>query len=41
MEKYFSKHLCGLRKELSTQYCMLVMIEKMRKALDNKIECGL
>ena len=41
MEQYFSKHLCGFRKGLSTQYCMLLMLEKIRKALDNKIECGL
>ena len=41
MEQYFSKHLCGFRKGLSTQYCRLLMIEKIRKALDNKIEYGL
>ena len=41
MEQYSSKHLCGFRKGLSTQYCMLLMLEKIRKALDNKIECGL
>ena len=38
IEQYFSKHLCGFRKGLSTQYCML---EKICKALDTKNECGL
>ena len=41
MEKYFSKYLCGFRKGLSTQYCLLHMIEKIKKALDNKEYCGL
>ena len=27
MENYFSKYLCGFRKGLSTQYCLLHMIE--------------
>ena len=38
MENYFSKYLCGFRKGLSTQYCLLRMIERIKKALDNK-EC--
>ena len=37
MEQYF----CGFRKGLSKQYRMLLMLEKIRKALDNKIECRL
>ena len=41
MEDYFSKYLCGFRKGLSTQYCLLRMIEKIKKALDNKECCGL
>ena len=40
MEQYFSKHLCGF-KYCGTQYCMLLMLENIRKALDNKIECRL
>ena len=31
MENYFSKYLCGFRKGLSTQYCLLAMIEKIKK----------
>ena len=41
MENYFSKYLCGFRTGLSTQYCILRMIEKIKKALDNKECCGL
>ena len=40
MEKYFSKYLCGFRKGLSTQYCLLVMIEKLKSALDKNEYCG-
>ena len=31
-----SKYLCGFRSGFSTQYCLLVMIEKWRKSLDKK-----
>ena len=41
MERYFSKYLCGFRKGLSTQYCLLHMIEKIKRALDNNEYCGL
>ena len=41
MENYFSKYLCGFRKGLTTQYCLLRMIGKIKKALDNKECCGL
>ena len=41
MERYFSKFLCGFREGLSTQYCLLYMIEKINKALDNSEKCGL
>ena len=41
MEIYFSKYLCGFRKGLSTQYCLLHMIEKIKRALDNNEYCGL
>ena len=33
MERYFSKFLCGFRGGLSTQYCLLYMIEKIKKSL--------
>ena len=35
IEKYFSPYLCDFRKGYSTQYNLIVMIEKWRKALDN------
>ena len=41
MHNYFSKYLCGFRSGLSTQYCLLLMIEKIKKALDKKECCGL
>ena len=41
MERYFSKFLCSFRRGLSTQYCLLYMIEKIKKALDNSEHCGL
>ena len=36
MENKLSPYLCGFRKGYSTQYCLMVMLEKFRKALDNK-----
>ena len=41
MEQYFSKYLCGFRKGLSTQYCLLIRMQKIRNSLDNKLKCGL
>ena len=41
MHNYFSKYLCGFRRGLSTQYCLLLMIEKIKKPLDKKECCGL
>ena len=41
MERYFSKFLCAFRRGLSTQYCLLYMIEKINKAFDNSEHCGL
>ena len=41
MHNYFSKYLCGFRRGLSTQYCLLLMIEKIKKALNKKECCGL
>ena len=35
MESYLSPFLCGFRKGLSTQYCIMVMLEKWRDARDN------
>ena len=34
-EKILSKYQCGFRKGFSTQHCLLVMIEKLRKSLDS------
>ena len=33
-DKIFSKYLCGFRKGNSTQHCLLLMLEKLKKALD-------
>ena len=38
MEQYFSKYFCGFRKGLSTQYCLLVKMEKIRNSHDNKLK---
>ena len=35
MESYQSPFLCGFRKGFSTQYCIMVMLEKWRNARDN------
>ena len=34
-DKIFSKYLCGFRKGNSTQHCLLFMLEKLKKALNN------
>ena len=40
--KYLSPYLCGFRSGYSTQYCLLYMIEKWKRILDNKgIACAL
>ena len=36
----FSKYQCGFRKGFSTQHALLVMIEKMKSARDNKEFCA-
>ena len=41
MDRYFSKFLCGFRRGLCTQYGLLYMIEKIKKAIDNSEHCGL
>ena len=33
-ENVFSKFQCGFRKGFSTQHCLLLMIEKWKKAVD-------
>ena len=32
MHNYFSKYLCGFRRGLIMQYCLLLMIEKIKGA---------
>jgi hypothetical protein len=34
IEKHLSPYLCGFRKGYSTEYCLIAMLEKWRKALD-------
>ena len=40
MSDKLSPFLCGFRKGYSTQDCLLVMLEKWKKALDKKTSCG-
>ena len=40
MENIFSKYLCGFRIGYSNQYCLLVMLENIRKSLDNNKACA-
>ena len=40
MENKLSPYLCGFRKGYSTQYCLMVMLERFRNALDNKNKFG-
>ena len=35
MDNHLSKYLCGFRKGHNTQHCLVNMLEKWRKALDN------
>ena len=39
-EKIISKFQCGFRKGLSTQHCLLLMLEKWKYADDNKKVLG-
>ena len=42
IDKYLSPFLCGFRKGFSTQYCLTVMLERWKKAMDNgKLAGGL
>ena len=34
-ENIFSKYQCGLRKGFSTQQCLLAMLEKWKRSVDN------
>ena len=34
MNQHLSEYLCGFRKGYSTRYCLIVMIEKWKKELD-------
>ena len=40
MNNYLSNYLCGFRKGYSTQYCLIIMLEKWKKALDNSKNAG-
>ena len=40
MENRLSPYLCGFRKGYSTQYCLMAMLERFRKVLDNKQKFG-
>ena len=40
MENILSPYLCGFRKGYSTQYCLIVMLERFKKALDNNNKFG-
>ena len=40
MEKYLSPYLCGFCKGYSAQYCLMIMLERWNKALDNKKIAG-
>ena len=35
MDKFLSKYQCGFRKGYNAQHCLLAMIEKWEKAVDN------
>ena len=40
MSHILSPYLCGFRKGYSTQHCLLLMLEKWRKALDRRQNAG-
>ena len=40
MNSKLSPYLCGFRKGYSTQYCLLVMLKRFKKTLDNKNKFG-
>ena len=40
MNNHLSQYLCGFRKGYNTQHCLIVMLEKWRKALDKRNIAG-
>ena len=40
MNNHLSDYLCGFRKSYNTQHCLILMIEKWRKALDTQNLAG-
>ena len=40
MNKLLSPYLCGFRKGYSTEHCLIVMLEKWKKALDKTNYAG-
>ena len=36
IDKHLSEFQCGFRKRYSSQYCLLAMLEKQKKAADNR-----
>ena len=40
MNDHLSNYLCGFRKGYSTQYCLIDMLEKWKRALDNRKIAG-
>ena len=40
MENKLSPYLCGFRKGYSTMYCLVIMLERFKKALDKKNKFG-
>ena len=41
MDSFFSKYQCGFREGYSTQQCLLSMLEKWKRAVDNGKAFGL
>ena len=39
-EKILSKYQCGFRKNFSSQHCLILMIEKWKRSMDQKACCG-
>ena len=40
MNQYLPPYLCGFRKDYCAQYCLTIMIERWKKALDQKLNAG-
>ena len=40
-DKIFSKYLCGFRKGYNSQHCLLIMLERLKQALDKGLCTGL